>query len=451
MALFSTHGDVVREITRNYTLEAFGERVEFEPDEYWRLFSEAFDEISSGYDITAIAIDTQCETLIVADENGQPLRKAIVWLDNRAADEARQIADYFGEQTVYEVTGQPEVTATWPACKLLWIRKNEPDVFCCIRKIFLLADWLLFKLTGNYVTDKTLQSSSLYLDIRKGVWWQDMLEYIGIKPDLLPRIADTAETVGFYRNSRVVMGVMDQVAGAIGAGVSGPGYISEMTGTAMVVFSPADNIPPYNPALKVPCHINFNGKYCLLSWIPAAGISLKWFCEKFCDGLDYRKMDSLAADVAPGCSGLIFLPYQCGSFIPKYNPDARGVFAGLTLEHNRAHFYRAIMEAVAFSLKSMLDYLKIDCNEIRSIGGGANSSLWCQIKADVTRRRLVTLKHKETACLGSAIIAGVGAGLFPDVETACNHLIRTNDSYEFSGTDYTEYYQKYCELEAKYL
>ena len=449
MTLFDEHGNAVKDITKEYSLEAFGDRVELEAEEYWRIFSEALDEISALYEIEALSIDTQCETLIVTDENGQPLRKAIVWLDNRAVDEAAQISRDFGEQIVYEVTGQPEITATWPACKLLWLKQNEPDIFLKICKIFLLADYLLFRLTGNYVTERTLQSSSLYLDIRSGNWWSEMLDYIGIGKDILPHIMNSTETVGFYGKTRVVTGVMDQIAGAVGAGVIGHGRISEMTGTAMVVLSPTEEIPPYNSDSKIPCHVNYDGKYCLLSWTSTAGMALKWFLDSFCEDFSFKEMDALAEEIPSGCCGLTFLPYQCGSFMPKYNPDARGVFSGLTLEHKRAHLYRSVLEAVAFSLKNMLGALAAGHKEIRAVGGGALSPLWCQIKADVTGRQLVTLKHKETACLGSAVLAGVGAGLYPDVETACERLIQTDITYSPSDRDYSEFYKKFCELEAK--
>lgn len=451
MVLFDEQGCTVKTVTKNYSLETQGDRVELDAEVYWRIFTEAYDEISSKYSVSALSIDTQCETLIITDESGNPLRKAIVWLDNRATKEAEEIERQFSAKTVYETTGQPEVTAAWPACKLLWLKRNEPEVFSQIHKIFLLADYLYFKLTGETVTEKTLQSSSLYLNIQSGNWWGEMLEFIGVAEDKLPRITDTTDTVGFYGETHVVMGVMDQIAGAVGAGVTGQGYISEMTGTAMVVLSPCETIPPYDPASLVPCHLHYNGKYCLMSWTPTAGMALQWYVDQFCEEISFNELDKMAADVDPGCNGLVFLPYQCGSFIPKYNPDARGVFAGLTLEHKRAHLYRAIMESIAYVLKSMLDYLNPDCTEIRAIGGGANSPLWCQIKSDVTGLRFVTLKHKETACLGSALIAGVGAGLYPDVKTACEKLIGSDVEYTPSGTDYTEHYQHFCELEKKHI
>jgi len=447
MVLFDENGNILKTVSKSYTLISKEDRVELDPLHYWEMFHSAYEEIRSEYSISALSIDTQCETLIMTDGQGDPLYNAIVWLDNRATVQAEKINDTFGVQKVYEITGQPEITATWPACKLLWMRENEPDIFEKIEKIFLLEDYLLYKLTGEFVTEKTLQSSSLYLDIRTGCWWQEMLDFIGIKPDQLPRLMDSAQVIGTYDGVTVVTGVMDQIAGSIGAGVIDNTVVSEMTGTTMAIVVPTDVFPPYKEDNRVPCHINYDGNYCLLTWTPTAGIALKWFRDNFCEGKSFDDLNELAAQVAPGCDGLTFMPYLCGSIIPKYNPAARGAFLGLTMEHTRAHMVRSIQEAVAFMLQENLDYLNVSCQEIRSMGGGAASPLWCQIKADVTGKKIITLKSAESACLGSAIIAGVGAGIFESVKASCEKLVATDKVYYPSGTDYTQAYERYLKYE----
>ena len=198
----------------------------------------------------------------------------------------------------------------------------------------------------------------------------------------------------------------------------------------------------------MPCHINYNGKYCILPWTPTAGIALKWFKNNLCESFSFKQLDELAKGLR-GLGRLTFLPYLCGSTMPKYNPDARGAFYGLTLEHTRGHFVRSILESVACMLKSNLDYLGVSCNEIRSMGGGATSPLWCQIKADMTGKKIVTLKNSETACLGSAILAGVGIGVFSSVESACEKIVKTDKVYEPGGVDYTDVYTRFVDLEMK--
>lgn len=448
-AVFDETGKLVRSATKDYTLTVSGDTVEFDADSYFELLVSAIDEVSAGIDIAALAIDTQCETMILTDEHGTPLCNAIVWLDNRATAQAEKIKAHFGNKRVFEVTGQPEITATWPAAKLMWVKENEPDIFAKTKKVFLLEDYLIYRLTGRFVTEKTLQSSTIYFDIQKEIWWDEMLDFIGIDKSILPELVNSGVKVGEYNGIAVVTSSIDQIAGAIGAGVVDGSAVSEMTGTTMVVFAPTQTVPAFNPDSIVPVHKNYDGKYCLLAWTPTAGIALKWFKNNLCENFDFRQLDEIAKEVEPGSNGLTFLPYLCGSTMPKYNPDAKGAFMGLTMEHTRAHFVRSILESVACMLKANLDYLGVDCDGIRSMGGGASSPLWCQIKADMTGKEISVLEMGETACLGSAILAGVGIGLYDDVASVCSKIVKIKKTYRPSGADYTTCYHNFCNAEEK--
>ncbi len=449
-AVFDETGKMIKSATKDYTLIVSGDKVEFPAEDYFKLFLEAYEEITEGLEISALSVDTQCETIILADENGKPLRNAIVWLDNRASTEAEEIKEHFGNKRVYDVTGQPEITATWPAAKLLWVKKNEPEIFSKTKKVFLLEDYILYRLTGNFVSEETLQSSTIYFDIHNKCWWKEMLDFIGASEDIFPKVYKSATVIGEYNGAKVVTGAIDQIAGAIGAGVIGGDVISEMTGTTMVVFAPCDSIPDYNPESIVPCHINFDGKYCLLSWTPTAGIALKWFKNNLCEDFSFRELDEIAEKVPAGSNGLTFLPFLCGSTMPKYNPDARGAFLGLTMEHTRAHFVRSVLESVACLLKENLDYLGVACDEIRSMGGGATSPLWLQMKADITGKKIVTLENNETACLGSAFLAGLGAGIYSDI-SECAQMVQTKKTYIPGNTDYTECFNNFIKAEKKII
>ena len=433
--------------TEDYTVKTSGNIVELEPLKYWDLLKNALANVEKTAKVDSLAIDTQCETLILTDENGNPVRDAIVWLDNRAEEEARIIEEHFGRKKVYEVTGQPEITATWPASKLLWVKRNEPEVWEKTKKIFLLEDYLLYKLTGEFVTEKTLQSSTIYFDINTSEYWDEMLSFIGVEKEMLPALMDSGKYVGEYNGIKVNTSAMDQVAGAIGAGVIEKGICSVMTGTTMAIYLPTDSVPEFKEDSFVPCHYSFDGSYALLSWSPTAGMALKWFKEAFLPDVSFKDLDALAEKVSVGSDGVTFLPYLCGSTMPKYNPDARGSFTGLTPEHNMAHFVRSIMESVACMLKSNLDYLGTDVDEIRVMGGGAKSPLWCNMKADITKKRLITLKNKETACLGAAILAGVGAGEFKSVKEACA-MIETDKVYTPQGNDYTKVYENFVKYDS---
>ena len=453
-AVFDGNGKRLALTSRDYTLNTYPDTgfIEFDPEEYITICKSALDELTEKCGkIDAISVDTQGETLILTDENGSPLYPAVVWLDNRAEKEAEDIKAKFGNELVYNITGQPEITAGWPASKLLWFRNNRPDVFSKIRKVFMLEDWILYRLTGNYVTEPTIQSSTIYYDVINGKWWGEMLDYIGLNEDVFPKICRSAEVVGEYNGASVVSGALDQIAGTVGAGCVSDRIISEMTGTIMAICVMTDKLPPYQPNSIIPCHVHgIDGKYCLILWSSTAGMALKWFKNNFAEDFTFRELDALAKDIPAGSDGMTVLPYFCGSTMPKYNPSATATFTGVTLSHGRGHFARAIMESIAFILKQDLDYIGADkVEEIRITGGGASSPLWAQMKSDVTGRRLKTLSESETACLGSAIFAAVGIGLFENIEDAAEKLVTTKNEYLPSGSDYTEAYRRFCSYDAK--
>ncbi len=451
-AVFNKNGERLGIYSADYTLNTDSSTgyIEFEPHKYVDMCKGAIKKLTEECGkIDALSIDTQGETLILADKHGAPLCNAVVWLDNRAEAEAESIKKDFGNEKVYNVTGQPEITAGWPASKLLWFKNNRPEIFAKAEKIFMLEDWILYCLTGNFVTEPTIQSSSVYYDIVNKKWWGEMLDYIGITPSQLPELKKSGEVVGEYEGIRVVSGMLDQIAGTIGAGVTDETKISEMTGTIMAICVMSDKIPPYNPDSIIPCHMHaVDGKYCLILWSSTAGMALKWFKNQFCESFSFKELDEIAKDIVPGSNGLSMLPYFCGSTMPKYNPGARAVFAGINLSHTRAHFARAIMEAIAFTLKQNLEYVgDKNIEEIRITGGGALSKLWSSIKSDVTGKTLKSLTESETACLGTALIAAVGVGEFPDISTAVTSAVKIKKEYTPSGLDYTEAYNSFCELD----
>lgn len=451
-AVFDKSGKRLAVRSLDYTLDTDAQsgHIEFDATKYVSMCKGVIDDLTSECGkIDALSVDTQGETLIFTDDNGVPVYPAIVWLDNRATAEAEEIKSRFGNKRVYEVTGQPEITAGWPASKLLWMKNNKPDVFSKIKKIFLLEDYILFGLTGNFVTEPTIQSSSVYFNVTTRNWWDEMLDFIGIKTSQLPTVVKTATLVGEYKGIKVVSGMLDQIAGTLGAGVTDETKISEMTGTIMAICMVSDKIPEYNPDSIIPCHLHaLDGKYCLLLWSSTAGMALKWFKNQLAENYSFREIDEIAKDIPPGCDGLTMLPYFCGSTMPKYNPNATATFSGINLSHTRAHFARAIMEAIAFTLKQNIEYVGNNvANEIRITGGGATSRLWSTIKSDVTGKILKTVSESETACLGTAIAAAVGIGDFASLAEAVNTIVKTKDVYTPTGADYTEAYRKYVELD----
>lgn len=426
--------------------------IEFDAEEYITICTRVIEELTAECGKpAAISVDTQGETLILADGTGKPLYPAVVWLDNRAVKEAEEIQKTFGNRRVYEVTGQPEIPAGFPASKLLWFKENSPKIWEKTEKIFLLEDWILYRLTGAFVTEPTIQSSSLYYDITKRIWWREMLEFLGVRETQLPRLCKSMEKIGEYRGIPVVTGALDQIAGTVGCGVTDESRVSEMTGTIMAICAMTDKIPPYDPNSIIPCHIHaIEGKYCRILWSSTAGMALKWFKNNFAENFSFRELDELAAKVPAGCDGLTVLPYFTGSTMPKYNPEATATFSGVTLAHTRGHFARAIMESIAYLLREDLEYIGSDTiREIRVTGGGASSPLWVQMKADVTGKTLQTLYESETACLGTAIFAAVGVGAFPSAADAAKRLVAPKQKFIPSDADYRNGYANFRALDSK--
>ena len=435
-AAFDENGRMLGKYSEEYTLEASegGAYVEFPAERYFEMVERAVSALAE-YRCAALAVDTQGETLIVTDEAGAPLRKAIVWLDNRAVEEADILREKFGAEAAYRVTGQAEITATWPAAKLLWLRRHEPETFAKIRRVFMLGDYINYRLTGRFVADRTLQSSTLYFDVNTGGWWEDMLRYLQLDVSCLPQLTESGEKIGEYRGMTVGAGALDQIAACVGTGViGGHGIVSEMTGTVLAVCAETDRLPAYDASRPVPCHWSVGGRYCLILWSPTAGMTLKWFRDTFCPGESFADLDKLAAPVPAGCEGLSMSPHLCGRTIPYSDPAARGSFTGIGLHHTKGHFVRAILEAVAVMLRECVDELteltgSRPC-ELRATGGGALSPLWCRIKAEITGLPLSTLDCPESACLGSAILASVAHGAYPDVPSASLRTVALKHTYQ---------------------
>ena len=447
--VFDESGEVLASVTKAYTLLTEGERVEFPAESYFKLFEEAYNELAAQVHIDAFAIDTQGETLIFLDENGEPLMNAIVWLDNRAEKEAKAIEEAFGLEKIYEITGQTEVPAGYPAPKVLWLKNNHPELFKRLDKVLLLEDYLLYRITGKLSAERSLYSSTLYLNVRTGEYFKEMLDFIGISESYLPTLYESGVPVGEYRGATVSTGALDQVSGFVGCGILREGIVSETTGTALAVCAFSKTVPPYFEGIKVPAHYVGKDKYCLLMWAPTAGMVMEWYKRTFCEEIDFKTLDELASKVPLGSEGLTVSPNMRGSVMPKNDPALRGGVYGIDLRHTRAHFARAVMESIACLLRQYLECLGLSIDQVVSVGGGAKSKLWREIKADITGKRVVTLENKETGCLGTAIYAGVGAGIYESVEQASANLLRVKDAIipSASREDANAVYERYIALD----
>jgi len=458
--LFDLGGGTVASASEEIVLQTPApDRVELEPERYWEACCQCTGRVvqQSGVSpeqIAGLAISSQGETLIVLDEAGQPLRPAIVWLDNRSHEEASELEAKFGVEAVFQVTGQPEVVPTWPATKILWLQHHQANVFRRAHKYLLVEDYLLYRFTGRYVADGCLHTSSLLYDIRQSDWWPEMLAAVGLDrkqlPELLPSgyaVAEltpaAAQDSGLWQGTIAATGGIDQALAALGAGNTRSGVFTESTGGALAVVATTDG-PLFDPQQRVPCHDHaLPQTYCLLAWCQTAGMFLRWFRDNFgqeemaaarAAGKDsYDVLTATAGALPAGSEGLVALPHLTGAACPEFNPQARGVFYGIGLHHSKPHFVRAILESVAYMLRrnvELLEELGLEAREIRSLGGGSRSGLWNQIKADVLGKPVITVANEEAACLGAAILAGTALGLYPSAAAAAENLVSVQKRWE---------------------
>lgn len=458
-AVFDQTGHLCGNHTREYTLSTpFPLAVELDAQTYREAFRDAVVNAvkMSGADkaeIVSLGISAQGETLFCVGENGEPLRPAIVWMDNRAQAESDEIESVFGNDKIHQTTGQVSMCATWPAAKILWIKRHEPEVFRKTNKFLLIEDYFIYLLTGKYVSEDSLLCSTILWDINTREYWQEMLDLLEIHRDQLPDIycpgtavapltAEGAAFLGLESGMTVALGALDQACGAIGTGNVKPGIFSESTGAALATVAMTDR-PVFDPAREMPCFASgIPGMYMIHSF-STGGMALRWYRDTFCapeieverlGGPNaYNIIDQEVKGIAPGSDGLRVLPHLQGSGAPDSNSMAKGVFYGVTLQHTRAHFARAIMEGVAMVLYRMFEAtiaLGARPREIRSLSGGAKSPVWCSIKADATGVPVKTLKNAESAaCLGAGILAGVAAGVWPSVAQAAEQFTEADREY----------------------
>lgn len=477
--LISGKGEFVCSSVEEYELDYGPDGVcELDAEIYWSIMCKIIRNliqlsgVCTDY-ISGIAISSQGETLILVDINGIPLRKAIIWLDNRSVKEAKLIEEQFGLHEIQNVTGQAEVVSAWPATRILWIRENETEIFNRTSKFLLVEDFLLYRLTGKYCTEHSLVSSTLYFDIVNKKWWEEMLGFIKISEYQLPDLYESGIPLGHLteialgetglgRNTICVTGGYDHPSGAIGAGNITHGSATVSIGTSMAMCITLDKIV-MDTNLKLPCQCHvIPGMYFLLPYIPAAGLVLKWFKEEFCtDEIttaarlntgSYDIMVRLAEEVPAGSEGLLTIPHFMGTGSPCFNENFKGAFAGITPKMTKGHFIRSIMEGVVCSIKHNIEVLidyGVRIKDIRSIGGGAKSALWNQMIADMTGVQVVTMMQEESGSLGAAILAGKGIGVFESITEGSGLVIKVGNCFvpNFKNSEvYKKVYERYLNL-----
>ncbi len=432
VCLFSEDLVLIKKSVREYALKTSPGRAEAGADIYLQAIRRGIREAAEdGLSVSAIALTTQGETMTVTDGYGNPLLPFIVWLDQRAGAEAEALKHDFPDDLFYRRTGLPSLTGAVPMAKALWLKNNFPSLLTGGSRILLLEDYLLHFMTGRFVTEKTLQTSTGWFALGSDGLWEDALSAAGLTSDMLPEILESGEYagpllpgaaafLGLPSGIPVFTGAMDQVSASCAVHSLFPGAAAETTGTALTVGAVlhGTHVPPGKelPRATVYRHVR-RGDYLLLPIGNTGGMSLTWFRDRLCPGLDYAALCRMAQTVPPGAGGLLFLPFLDGSVDPELCPEARAVFFGASLSTDRACFVRAVLEGVAHLLSDLLDVTEkwgVAPGPVCSLGGGSASPLWEQIKADICGREFFTLECGEAPALGAALLAGRGAGILPE-------------------------------------
>jgi xylulokinase len=401
--------------------------------------------------------------LVLLDEAGEVLRPAILWNDQRTQSQCDEIHAKVGKGDFIRITGNVALTG-FTAPKILWVQENEPEVYARIAHVLLPKDFVRYKLTGNLATDKADGAGTVLMDLKSRRWSPEILSELDIPKEWMPELyegpevtgtvtSEAGEQTGLPAGIPVVAGGGDQAAQAVGVGAIHEGIVALTLGTSGVVFA-TTNSPFIEPEGRLHsfCHA-VPGRWHLMGVMLSAGGSLRWFRDTFAPNTDYDLLLEPAADIAPGADDLLFLPYLTGERTPHPDPRARGAFVGLTIRHTMDHLTRSVLEGVAFGLRDSFELMKqiglASIDQVRISGGGAKSLLWQQILADVFDSELVTVNSTEGAAYGAALLAGVGSGHWPSVDSACEDTIQITGYVKPNSEathKYEEVYSLYREL-----
>lgn len=421
---------------------------EQDPEDWWRAAQQAIlgalkAAAAAGHvsgflnAVEAVGLTGQMHGCVMLDADGRVLRPSLIWCDQRTQPEADWLTETIGYEKLIQLVANPALP-NFTLTKLLWVRKHQPEIFARIAHVLCPKDYVRFRLTGVYAMDMQEASGTLLLDVAHRRWSQEVADAAGIPMSWLPQLFEGPEicarispegaaATGLKPGTPVAAGAGDQGAGAVGMGILAPGSVSATIGTSGVVFA-ATAQPTLDPKgrLHTFCHAA-PGVWHVMGVTNGAGLSFRYFRDTFTPRNSYDELTALACDVPPASDGLLWVPYLFGERTPHLDPNARAAFVGITASTTRAHYIRAVLEGVAFSLQdtfTLFHELNIPVEKIRLGGGGARGPLWRQIQADVYNHPVELLEAEEGGAFGAALLAGTGVNAWPSVEAACDATIR---------------------------
>lgn len=435
-------------LSENINYHRDNDFVEFDAEHYFSCIydmmikASALGKKENGQNVIQVVLTGQAESLILLDQEKKPIRPAISWLDMRSRKECEELSSVFDAESSYRITGQPEIIPTWPITKMLWLKRHESEIFNRTCFYLLLKDYIVFRLSGRIVGDYSIYSFSCYFNITKKTWWKEILDYCGIRLDQLPEVLPSCTIAGMLlpelvdnvsgltAATKINVGTLDHFAGMIGTGNIREGIVSESSGTVLSLATLVQE-PVFSQG-RLPLNCGpFPDSYVLLPVCESGGFSLEWYKNTFLPDFSFSAINEAIAE-RKTTNPPVFLPYLTGVNAPDFNENASGVFFGINAAHTRDDFSLAIMQGVACLLRKNIDYMTeagIRIKKIISVGGGARSPLWTQIKSDFTQQIFDIPENEEAACFGAAIIAAVDEGYVSSFADAAENKIKIKCSF----------------------
>ncbi len=447
-SLFDTDGSLVSSCTEGYEVY-YGPAGEAEedPEDWWKAVVRAVRKITAGRSrhVAAISFSGQMQGCLPVDAEGRPLRRSMIWADTRAREQEKALAERIGRAHAYDLLGH-RISCSYTLEKLMWLKDSEPDVYRRTACVLQAKDYIIFRMTGRMLTDLSDGSGTNGMDLRKGVWSEEIFDAAGVDMAKMPELhastdvagkltAEAAEALGLSGEVSVVVGGGDGPCATLGAGCIRDGQYYLTFGTSAWIAGTSE-VPAQDSGhvLMTFRHV-IPGKFSPTGTMQAAGSSLSYIAGTFCgeeaarakkEGRSvYAVLDEMAEQVPAGSDGLMYLPYLLGERSPRWNPDASGAFLGMRMAHTKAHYIRAVLEGIALNLNVILEAQRKngDIRELILTGGGAEGDVVAQILADVTGCRIIRPDHvEESTSMAAAVLAGIGAGIYDGFDAISEYI-----------------------------
>lgn len=412
----------------------------------WESTKQTLCELSKQYpeeikSLKGIGYSGQMHGLVMLDKDGNLLRDAIIWADQRSGKEIEEIYDVIGKDE-YRGVILNSLSTGFLISSLMWVKKHEPDVYEKIAYVMFPKDYIRYQMCGEIGTEMTDASSGAIFDTKKRTWAWDMIEKLGLKKEIFPEChesyevagtvsAKCAEETGLLTETKIAYGAGDTLMVGVGNGIITPGVLASNIGTSCQIATSV-NQPLYDPKFRTNtfCHVK-EDLWLVMGAHLSGGVALKWLMKQMLYMNSYDEMTAVAAKAPAGSEGMVFLPYLSGERTPYNDPGAKAIYYGMNLKHDQSHMIRSTMEGIIFGLRNSMDILKsmgVTYNKIIASGGGARGRLFLEMQADNFDCDIYTNEGNEQAGIGAAITAAVACGEYKDYKEACDKIVRLKDT-----------------------